>query len=755
MSENKGLMSTIFFEGDVPDEWIYKDFKNYYLEKGDLDYSIFQLDGLSNINIFVGANNSGKSRFLRALCKIESFIYSNDMKQTKEIYEELNEIKRQLINRFVWNDLDGSEFLNTLSFIPRGIIENIGSKKHQEIIDKLEMFISNKNEKFKVGTDIVIGDGTTKVDNNYQFRRSLKDFLTEQIISNFKPTIENLESPKTFNKIYIPTLRGLNDVLFYGNMPEILQTGLNLQPGELISNPDRIFSIKSIYEPYFAVTKEKYFYNSKVSSQIMDRRELRDSTAPASIENANIEIITGQNLYYDLKTKLLGESLDREKVKKFEDFLSENFYQDKKIVLIPKHDQKCISVKIGGEERLIHELGDGIQALIILTYPMFLHKGETCLFFIEEPELFMHPGFQRIFLEVLKTFTEFQFFITTHSNHFLDLTLDHENISIFKFDKEGEGEASRFNIENVKPGNINVLEALGVQNSSVFLSNCTIWVEGITDRLYYRHFLKLYMKYLNGDKESKENEESENSNESENSKNSYENTSSDEIPDSDKAKSKLKHTDFKEDLHYSFIEYGGGNGVHFNFEQNKNEQEKINIQNITNKIFLIADGDDYWSYDFKNTKENNEKNPCDQSKAKFLKLHQYQDSLKENFYKLPVIEVENLLSVETIKEIIKEKGYEEDNFNCSSEKEYEGKKLGRFIDKKIQNIKNQKFHVPQIFGNQTKSEKNKTIFIGGTIKAKKDFCKKAIKSMDKYKNLSSEAQKLTKEIYKFIKSKNK
>ena len=42
----------------------------------------------------------------------------------------------------------------------------------------------------------------------------------------------------------------------------------------------------------------------------------------------------------------------------------------------------------------IHELGDGLQNIIVLLYPVFTAEKPT-RFFIEEPENNMHPGFQK------------------------------------------------------------------------------------------------------------------------------------------------------------------------------------------------------------------------------------------------------------------------------------------------------------------------------------------------------------------------
>lgn len=63
-----------------------------------------------------------------------------------------------------------------------------------------------------------------------------------------------------------------------------------------------------------------------------------------------------------------------------------------------------------------------------------IKENENILVFIEEPEQLLHPGFQRKLIEVLlncEDFSNFQFFFTSHSNHFLDITLDYDDVSIF------------------------------------------------------------------------------------------------------------------------------------------------------------------------------------------------------------------------------------------------------------------------------------------------------------------------------------
>jgi hypothetical protein len=95
-------------------------------------------------------------------------------------------------------------------------------------------------------------------------------------------------------------------------------------------------------------------------------------------------------------------------------------------------------------------------------------------------------------------------------------------------------------------GDRNILELLGVQNTSVFLANRTLWVEGVTDRLYIAKYLELYIK---------ENE----------------------------------LTPLREDIDYSFVEYAGNNITHWSFLDSTDPT--INVERLCGKLMLITDRD--------------------------------------------------------------------------------------------------------------------------------------------------------------------
>lgn len=304
-------------------------------------------------------------------------------------------------------------------------------------------------------------------------------------------------------------------------------------------------------------------------------------------------------------TRMRGTPKKRD-IEKFESFLSKCFFQGKRVELLASNESlKLMSIAIdNGNFRSANEIGDGIQCLLLLLFPIFTAENNEC-FYIEEPETNLHPAFQRIFIETLLTNEvllekNLKYFFTTHSNHFLDLTLRSDKVSFFQFKKIEEGK--HLIKTSIKP-NRETLDLLGVNNTSVLLANTSLWVEGPTDRKYLSKFLKLYCK-------------------------------------------KKGFQPLKEDIDFAFFEYGGNLITHYLLDENEefdeNEiREKINAFALSSKIYLLVDND--------NVKKG---------EAKFLRQKNLEKLAEENKYfsyqNTIVKEIENLLPVKIIKDFIPE-----------------------------------------------------------------------------------------------------
>ncbi|WEA46823.1 AAA family ATPase [Priestia aryabhattai] len=623
--------------------------------KLEFDYNLKTIDNLSKVNIFVGSNNSGKSRFLRGIFSLKGNLNFSPPKETVDI-ERYYRIMLEFMGSLN-GILRNAQFIGINEITTEYLEKEIENFKREPIVKEGENLFKLFHRFMDEINTLNENSSVTQIGGVIGSSRETKNEVIDKFKNSFEhyeSQISEINSPSSeeytinFKRVYIPTLRGLRGY------------------------EDTIQDNKDIYTER---TQNDYFKSPSDS----------------------LEIHTGLNLYDEITDMLLGSVQQRYNMVQFQKFLSKSFFEDQQVTITPMRYSDVIKVKIGTEaEKNIFDLGDGIQSLIILTFPLFKFLGENLLLFIEEPELYLHPGMQRKFIEIImdQKFAHHQFFFTTHSNHFLDMTLDMDRISVYKFKKElGEHSGSAieevdatFSIDNVSNEDGSVLQELGVKNSAVLLSNCTIWVEGITDRFYIRRFLKVLQ-------ESHPNLEQ-----------------------------------FKEDIHYSFVEYSGGNITHWSFlDEGEIESDEshasMNAEKICSTLFLISDKDD-------------EKKKPRQDKLKAV--------LGDRYYCLNCKEIENILSPDTIKGVIAT--YENGKLEHLkkpkfTQEDYRHKYLGGYIDEEL---------LPE----GTRKRPGKYSAKSKTITNKLEFCKRAIKHIDSYEKLSEDAKDLTKEIYNFIKLKN-
>ncbi len=606
------------------------EISNHYINKYN-DNMRF-LSHLNKVNIFIGENNSGKSRLLRHIIKENDVLVFYDIKkdETKKHFDNSKNFLKDSIAKF---NGDKEEII-----IPKRINELNDSDYYCDVSELISsLHIDNSALNF----------------NKKSILNSIQAYLT-----NMHEYLTRKDKSIQYNKMkdlditYIPVLRGIEG---FDNYYE-------LQHNEILDSISMTEKQHKAIEEY--KENSKHVYVNKVSkAYTIDSKK----------------IFTAEDLFDDVKNKLLGVESERNFISDFEKFISKEFYDNKGFNIIPQINKGYLNVKIaGGKERAIHDLGDGIKQLITIFYKIFEKRNKEAIFFIEEPEINLHPGYQRQFLEIIQTnpmFSKHQFFITTHSNHFIDNCLDYSNTSIYKFENVGDNDT--FKVVNTTNNDIEILNSLGVNNTSVFVSNCTIWVEGISDKILISKYLEIYMK---------------------------------------------DRRTYKEDINYSFIEYGGNNIEHWSFE-NEDAIEKINASGITNRCFIVCDNDGGGK------------------QARKEKLRTVFG--EERFYELNVREIENTISRQVLEKTLF------DNQEVIYKKKYEGEQyansktyMGDFIDNHY--VLSRKYSI-----------KNNVKTTGsGTIRDKLSFAKKVASNINSVGDLSKEGLKLAEMIYNFIKTSN-
>lgn len=502
--------------------------------------------GLSRVNVFVGANNSGKSRLIRkmAASELEGITFADVIKshvhEAAELLKQAFDIPRKRIGdptKFEGLDQTQSAFGSEYIPISSDLLAN-----HTHLLEQAEKALSS--------------DAMLKQDPDNKNRAPLTASSQEKAVVLANQALHRLfELDKAYDfsrpkHVYLPVLRSLR--VFVG------------------------------YES----NEKRDFYRS----QIAEEYGIGDSWKG--------EIYTGLEAFRDFRTSLLGRIDKRRSFQEFQDRLSREFFDGRTVTIIPNEDgpRKVLLIQLGEErtEREIHNLGDGIQS--ILTIAFVMSKQEPHFIFIEEPETHLHPGMQRKILNMMARDTRHHYFITTHSNHFLDMAASMETVSIFSVSRDMTITEDRFIVEQRQHGDRECLDMLGVQASSVFLVNATIWVEGHSDRFFLEGLLRTYQESL---------------------------------PET-APKVEL-------DRHYAFFEYQGGNITHFFLDE-----DHINVERVTSHHFVLADSDGTVSA------EEAEAIPESEWVKKQGRRNRLEERLGDQIYFLRVRELENLVHPELL-----------------------------------------------------------------------------------------------------------
>ena len=587
----------------------------------------WELTNLKQINFFIGPNNSGKSRKIREL-------FSSDI--NKWIIDTYSLPALSVLNRF-------REAVNNTD-----TIRKISQELRTVVAGRLDKVIGNFIQKNVPRSTIELGEliyaeSRASIHNSNEAKKLNETLLRRAFIFE-EELLEEYNKVVSINwtSYYIPTLRSLR----------------NLEG--CIEHPTDLFEQR---------TKQDYFKTSNNLSAIF----------------------TGYSLYQDLVKHLLGTHEQRKKVRDYESYLSSNFFFGQSISLVPMVDKDVVYFKEGGKsERPIYDLGDGIQSIIILTFPIFMAEQPT-IFFIEEPEHYLHAGLQRTLVETFAQHEEHMFFMTTHSNHLLDLAQEREDVSIQQVRQEnGETVVTPTQEFSV------LLDNLGVRASSVLLANCSIWVEGITDKLYLRTYMKKYIQEL------RDNGNSQKANEL----NSY-----------------------HENLHYVFTEYQGSNITHWAFGD-KATDTQTPAKKLNKNILLIADAD---------------------IDGKGNRTEELEKDLGEGFLLLKWKEIENYIPHCILIETAKRRW---DTFNLRA-----GCSIDRFTNIKNDRFEKENEGIGRILETYvTKATEFERDFYkdkSGTIKDKVKFCHTAIQVMDeKDWKLTPELNALCKRLWEHIETHN-
>ncbi len=636
---------------------------------------LLELDGLAPITIFVGANNSGKSRLIRELFgnseAAKCLQVGPDSKELESDLKELFELcsSLQRLKDFELYDKSGlSEIITSVEAFLANYQDRVGGVADGwtginvvSILDsinaRIESYLRGRNKRSSgITFDYYEAEEVEGRRQKARVRDALEPWLRSYKDTRKSQFIRRMHDYLSLRRCYVPMLRGMRP------------------PSASVISDRQGIEAADCYEERSILDYFDELPNWRSLADVEEDKYRRTQQSQVPVFSEKPRIFTGLSLYHDIQKRLLAPTYEeRKSIRDYELFLSVNFFQGREVTLTPAlrnqegKDNDVIHIRIGeSEDRPIYALGDGMQSLIICTYPIITELQRGSLFFLEEPDLCMHPSLQRVFLKVLRESCKekgHQFFLTTHSNHLLDLLEDDDRVSIFSFSEIADRAPAPTDPSQVDSGSNpqqskpkpsfrirpsdfddrKTLLELGVRPSATYLANATIWVEGVSDCAYLRAYMEAFVHYL-------------------------------KIRGNDwgtKLAQRLQQ--YKEDRHYAFVEYSGANLTHYSFKEGyrENGQAKVvpdavtNVPNLCARAIVIADGD---------------------ITTKGDRLKWYAKQLEERFIGLPCKEIENMIPEALIRSQVK-RDYPNVDDNILAKIKYARyrtqKGVGAFLSKQI------------------------------------------------------------------------
>lgn len=386
---------------------------------------------LGKINLLIGQNNSGKSNIIYFLEK-----HFNGM---------VTSIKSGQKQQIKFNDLDKhiGEPADEISF---GLCWNTESKLFKNYIDTIApktpqlIRINQIINKLFSSKELVEENIAWFIYNSSAFGQPFK--MAESFFHKISPVLEKNEWNALWNRI---TGMSGGDLLNHW-VPQSLK---KLSPENLpFPKIDGVPAIRSVSEPPSMASD----YSGKGIIQRL-----------AKLQNPSVS------------ERHLSEKF--EKINVFIQSVTEN----KTCKIEIPYERDVVLVHMDAKILPLESLGTGIHEVIIMAAAATILENQILC--IEEPEIHLHPSLQKKLIYYLLKETTNQYFISTHSAHFLDIP----EVKVFHVRNiNGTSEVSLAYSDRKKS---DICMDLGYHPSDLLQANSIIWVEGPSDRIYLNNWI--------------------------------------------------------------------------------------------------------------------------------------------------------------------------------------------------------------------------------------------------------------------------
>ena len=152
-----------------------------------------------------------------------------------------------------------------------------------------------------------------------------------------------------------------------------------------------------------------------------------------------------------------------------------------------------------GKRYALSKMGSGLKTIILVLANLLIipklkaYKNKKIIYAFEELENNLHPALQRKLFEYIYKYAQdndIMIFLTTHSHVAINTFCDKGGTQIFHVEKQ-DGVSKMHKIDDYI-SKTTLLNDLDVRASDILQSNGIIWVEGPSDRVYIKRWLKIF-----------------------------------------------------------------------------------------------------------------------------------------------------------------------------------------------------------------------------------------------------------------------
>lgn len=471
--------------------------------KNVLSYKEQEIDFEDNLNIFVGPNGVGKSNLLNLIIYILKKTCFPNYTIEKLNYGSQSRIEKYSIHEVTpFFNSDESIFLRKHKNLQNEPSEIVFTLKFEEgDVRNLEELLKHKEE--------VIDFCRQKADNNAPYRIDRNEtsggyesfFMLNN--SSIKAGEEVQVNIKENNGLWEPSLDDGHEsyyifMRYFSFVYEILN---HLKINHKVVNPFIFFEA---------------YRNNNQQSTIAGISDYNSSSIYNNSSISNMSSIANSigsySTYITMVTKKFGE-LQREYIERKDENGKMLFEKDEAYVKLKDFfgkfgyeiDLKCIDfknnvyqlyIKHGDVQIELDAISSGEREIINFACGLFMEQMRDGIIIIDEPELHLHPNWQKKLIQMLKDETReqnIQIMFVTHSASFINYNILNNIYRISQ--KNGFSECIKVaglaeNSESFRK-NLSVINA--TNNEKIFFAKYAMLVEGITDEILFK---RIYAKEI-------------------------------------------------------------------------------------------------------------------------------------------------------------------------------------------------------------------------------------------------------------------